>query len=169
MKKGFFITVEGGEGSGKGTQVEFIKKWLTDNKIEYIFTREPGGTKIGEDLRTILKHADYIFNSRAELLIFNAARAQLVEEVIRPALNAGKVVVSDRFHDSSLAYQGNARGLGFDNVLKVCSFAMDGCDPDLTIWLDIDPEVAFKRKGGADANDRFEQSGLDFHRKVREG
>lgn len=169
MRKGVFITLEGGEGCGKTTQLEFLKSFVEKQKVEYIFTREPGGCPVCEEMRQILLHSKENICSEAEFLLFSASRAQLCNEVIVPALEEGKLVIADRFYDSSIAYQGNARGLGIDNVLKITNFAIGDLKPDLTIFLKLDPELSFKRKGGVDTTDRIECAGLEFHKKVAEG
>lgn len=169
MKKGLLITLEGGEGIGKTTQVEFVKKWFEDHNISCITTKEPGGTPIGDDLRKILKTATYEFTPKCELLMFNACRAELIARVIKPAINNGINVICDRYIDSSFTYQGYGRGLDQNDVSDICNYATDGIVPDLTLWLDLNPVDAFKRKNGADAGDRLENAGLDFHNRVYEG
>lgn len=169
MKKGKLITLEGGEGVGKSTQLEFIKNWLEVHDIPYIITHEPGGTKLGEDIRNILKYAKYEIKPRAELLLFNSARAELIDEVIKPALNNRIAVICDRFFDSSIVYQGYGRGIDADIVTDMCKFATDQIEPDLTLWLDLPPKEAFARKFGPDKDDRFEQSGMEFHNKIYNG
>lgn len=166
MFKGKFITIEGGEGSGKSTQINVIKAWLEKHNIPYVLTREPGGSPLGEELRKILKNATYDFSEMAELYLFNAGRIEHIEKVIKPNLEKGITVVCDRYYDSTLAYQGVARGLGYEKVKNLCKLAIDGMEPDMTIWLDINPVDAFKRKGGADVGDRLEQTGLNFHENV---
>lgn len=169
MKNAKFITVEGGEGCGKSTQIEFIKSWFEKNNLPCVFTLEPGGSMLGMELRKILKNSTYEFSDLAELFLFNAGRVEHIDKVIRPNLKNGKCVVCDRYFDSSIAYQGNARGLGYERVKKLCFDAVGDMIPDLTIWLDLKPEDAFRRKGGADLGDRIEQTGLDFHKKVYAG
>ena len=166
---GKFITFEGGEGSGKTTLIESLKNYFEEHKIEYIATREPGGLQLCENIRNILKYSDYKIGKRAELLMFSASRAELVDEVILPNLNAGKVVLCDRFFDSTRVYQGFANGIDDDKVMSVTNFATDGLVPDITFFLDIDPEVAFLRKGGRDAGDRIEERDLQYHNMVRNG
>ena len=169
MEKGLLITLEGGEGIGKTTQINFIKNWLDEHNIRYVSTKEPGGTPIGEDLRKILKNATYEFCPKCEILLFNAARAELVNRVIRPALNNGITVLCDRYYDSSVAYQGYGRGLDVSDVAELCNYATGGLVPDLTLWLDLNPIDAFKRKNGADVGDRLENTGLEFHKRVYDG
>lgn len=168
--KGKFITFEGCEGSGKSTHVKLFTEYLDKKGIGYLFLREPGGTAISEKIRSIIldvennEMCDY-----AEALLYASARAQLITEKIIPALNSGKLVIVDRYIDSSFAYQGYARGLGVDYVKKINSYAIENCMPDCTVFLNISPSQAFERKGGADKDDRLELSGSDFHQKVYEG
>lgn len=168
-KKGYFVTLEGGEGSGKSTQLKLLEDYLDKGGYDVIYTREPGGTPISEEIRKILLGGKNIeMSDETEALLFAAARAQHIKEKILPAIAEGKTVVCDRYVHSSLVYQGYARGLG-EFVEKVNSYALENCMPDVTIFLDITPERAFARKGGADADDRLEQSGIDFHRRVYDG
>ncbi len=166
---GKFVTFEGGEGSGKSTLIENLKEYFEKHNIDYISTREPGGLKLCEDIRSILKYSTQKIGDRAELLLFSASRAQLVDEVILPNLNAGKVVLCDRFFDSTRVYQGYANGIDDKEVMDVTNFATNGLVPDITFYLDIDPEVAFERKGGRDVGDRIEERDLKYHKMVREG
>ena len=172
-KKGLFITFEGPEGSGKSTQVELLCNVFESNKIPYVKTREPGGTVFAEKIRSILKDRDLnnTLSIRTEALLFQAARAQHVYEKIRPALDSGKIVVCDRYADSSVVYQGIARGLGKSEIENLNSFSTCNLVPDLTILLDIDPEIGLKRadfRESGDVNkDRFEEQGIDFHKLVR--
>lgn len=168
-KKGYFVTLEGGEGSGKSTQLKLLEDYLDKGGYDVIYTREPGGTPISEEIRNILLGGKNVeMSDETEALLFAAARAQHIKEKILPAIAEGKTVVCDRYVHSSLVYQGYARGLG-EFVEKVNSYALENCMPDVTIFLDITPERAFARKGGADADDRLEQSGIDFHRRVYDG
>ena len=168
--KGKFIAFEGCEGSGKSTQLSMFREYLESNNIPYIFTREPGGTEIAEKIRElVLDVNNSAITDECEALLYAAARAQHVKEKILPALNEGKLVLCDRYVDSSLAYQGYARGLGINFVKQINSYAMDNCSPDYTVFLNISPVDAFSRKGGQDKNDRLEQQGLEFHQKVYEG
>ncbi len=172
-EKGLFITFEGPEGAGKSTQVELLCNVFESNKISYIKTREPGGTVFAEKIRAILKDTDLnnILSVRTEALLFQAARAQHVYEKIKPALDLGKVVVCDRYADSSVVYQGIARGLGKKEIEILNSFSTCNLVPDLTILLDIDPEIGLKRADfrelGNVKKDRFEEQGIDFHTMVR--
>ena len=168
--KGKFITFEGGEGVGKTTQLRMIKDYLTQRGVDAVFLREPGGNAISEKIRgIILDRANSAMTGTCEAMLYSAARAQLCEEVIRPALEDGKLVVCDRFIDSTFAYQGVARGLGVDKIDTLNKLACGEIMPDLTIFLDLEPTLAFQRKGGADVDDRLEQEGMDFHIKVYEG
>ena len=168
-KRGYFVTLEGGEGSGKSTQLGLLEDYLSKGGYDVIFTREPGGTPISEKIRKILLGGENTeMCDETEALLFAAARVQHIKEKILPAVAAGKTVVCDRYVHSSLVYQGYARGLG-NFVEKVNSYAFENCMPDVTIFLDITPERAFARKGGADEDDRLEQSGMDFHKRVYDG
>ncbi len=169
MNKALFITIEGGEGCGKSTQIEAIKNWFEKNNLSYVITREPGGTMLGEDLKKILKNSEYEFSDMAELYLFNAVRVEHVEKVIKPNLEQGVNVICDRYFDSSIAYQGEARGLGYEKVKKICELAVGDMIPDYTFWLDLSPDLAFQRKGGADVGDRIEQAGMEFHKNVHLG
>ena len=173
--KGRFITFEGGEGCGKSTQVRRLKEALEAEGHEVLLTREPGGTRLSELIRGLLKdEREDPPCDRAELLLFLAARAQLVRSVIRPALDAGTWVVSDRFSDSTFAYQGYGRGLPLDVLRLANDFACEGLKPDLTVLLDVDTETsrARLRKREAATNttaDRIEQAGDAFHARLRQG
>jgi dTMP kinase len=157
---GLFVTFEGIDRSGKTTQAGMLVEALGD---EAVAVREPGGTELGERVRELLKDPRGEIAPQAEALLFAAARAELCRRVIRPALEAGRIVVSDRFLDSSLAYQGAARGLGVDEVLDVNRFATDGLVPDLTILLAIELDAASRRAG---ETDRFEHEGATLQRRV---
>ena len=168
--RGRLITFEGCEGVGKSTQVRMLKNYLERTHQEAIFLREPGGTPISESIREIILSVKNMeMSDDCELLLYNASRAQLINEVIKPALESGKLVICDRFIDSTLAYQGYARGLGVDFIASLNDFVCKDCMPDVTIYLDLHPKDAFRRKGGADKNDRLEQQTFDFHVKVYEG
>jgi dTMP kinase len=160
--RGLFVTFEGIDRSGKTTQARMLADALGD---EAVGVREPGGTPAGERVRDVLKDAAVPLGAQAEALLFAAARAELVARVIRPALEKGRVVVSDRFLDSSLAYQGGARGLGVDEVERINRFATGGLLPDLTFLLEIDPPVAAERTG---ESDRFEDEGAALQQAVLE-
>ena len=166
--KGKFITFVGCEGAGKSKQVSLLCEYLSKNGIEYILTREPGGTKVAEKIREIILDKDNDMSDECEALLYAASRAEHIKNKILPALNEGKLVICDRFIDSSFAYQAFARNLGLEFVEKVNSYALNYL-PDLTLFFDISPEMAFKRKGGVDKTDRLELQGMDFHNKVYEG
>lgn len=167
-----FITFEGPDGSGKTTQISLLGRYLAKQGYPICLTREPGGTPIGEQIRVVLHdRANREMNPRAELLLYSASRAQLVEEVIRPALEAGQIVLCDRFYDSSLAYQGYGRGLDLEVLRQITAFATGGLRPDLTVYIDVEPEVGLirrQRDGSAEWN-RLDALALEFHQRVREG
>lgn len=175
MARGKFITFEGGEGCGKSTQVKRLKEALEKTGVEVLLTREPGGTWLSEEIRHLIK--DQTTDApcdRSELLLFLAARAQLVKNVIRPALEAGKWVVSDRFSDSTIAYQGYGRGLPLDILKDMNNFACEGLKPDLTLLLDVTPETSRARMHQREeatntTSDRIELAGDEFHRRLRRG
>ena len=175
MTRGRFITFEGGEGCGKSTQVRRLTEALERNGIAVVLTREPGGTWLSEEIRRLIKdQATDAPCDRSELLLFLAARAQLVRNVIRPALESGKWVVSDRFSDSTLAYQGYGRGLPLDFLREANAFACEGLKPDLTLLLDVTPETARARMRKREEltntmADRIEKAGEEFHARLREG
>ena len=167
IQRGYFVAFEGGEGAGKSTQIAAFVKWLDARGAEVVQTREPGGTKIGARIRDVLLDpAAAGMDERAEALLYAADRAQHVAEVIKPALEAGKVVVSDRFVDSSLAYQGIARGLGVDDIFRISEWATSGLVPDLVLYMQVDPKVGLRRVG--DEPDRMELEDGDFHKRVGE-
>lgn len=168
MKAGVLITFEGGEGAGKTTLIEGIIRELVAAGRKVLKTREPGGTGLGEQIREMLLHHKGPVSPYAELCLFLASRAQHVAEVIGPAVKEGKVVLCDRFNDSSVAYQGMARGLGMEKVGQMCEFVCHGVKPDLTLYLDIDPEVGLKRAAQSREQDRIEAETIAFHRKIRE-
>ena len=173
--RGRFITFEGGEGCGKSTQVERLRKALEAEGIDVVPVREPGGTWLSEEIRRLIKDQyEDAPCDRAELLLFLAARAQLVRNVIRPALEAGKWVVSDRFSDSTIAYQGYGRGLSLDVIRTANDFAYGGLRPDLTILLDVLPEVSASRRrlresATSASADRIERESGEFHERIRRG
>ena len=168
MARGLFISIEGPDGSGKSTQLKNIQKFFQDKGIETIFTREPGGTAISEKIREILLDKSHVeMDHMTEALLYAASRAQLVAQVIKPNLAEGKVVVCDRFVDSSIAYQGYGRQLG-DSVEVINSYAVAGCMPDLTILMKLDPSVGKNRIGSRDKA-RLELEKDAFHTAVFEG
>lgn len=166
---GLFITFEGGEGSGKSTQIVRLARRLEAAGLSVRVIREPGGTAVGEAVRQILLHRDHsAIDPLAELLLYEAARAQLLAEVIEPALDAGETVLCDRFFDSTTAYQGYARGLSLELVATLNRAATGGRVPDRTIVFDIEPELGLGR-ATAQGADRLESEGMAFHRAVRDG
>lgn len=168
--KGKFVTIEGCEGVGKSTLITLLKKYVQDNNIDAVFTREPGGTPVAEKIRAVILDADNkAMTDRAELLLYAAARAQHTQEKIIPAVSEGKIVFCDRYSDSTLAYQGYARGIDIQLCKSLNSIAECGVNIDLTIFLDLSPEDGFRRKGGADKGDRLENESLAFHKRVYEG
>ena len=168
--RGKFVTFEGCEGSGKSTQIRLLSEKLTALGVDFIVTREPGGSDVAEQIRTIiLDGKNTAMCDECEALLYAAARIQHLKEIVEPALSAGKLVLCDRFVDSSLAYQGYARGLGEEYIEEINSVALKDYTPDLTVFLNISPEQAFVRKHGADKGDRMEQLGLEFHNKVYKG
>lgn len=168
MKKGLFITFEGPEGSGKTTQLHLLAGVLKKYRIPHIVTREPGGSSLSTQLRRwILNKLDYNLMPRTELLLFLADRAQHVGEVVEPALGEGKVVLCDRYSDSTLAYQGGGRGFDM-GLLKALNGAATGLKPDLTVLFDLPVEVGLRRAlGRGQGKDRMERESLKFHRNVR--
>lgn len=175
MERGKFITFEGGEGCGKSTQVRRLEAALKAEGKSVLLTREPGGTVLAEQIRHLIKDQDEDAPcDRSELMLFLAARAQLVKHVIRPALEAGIWVISDRFSDSTLAYQGYGRGLPLELISQMNDFACEGLKPDLTLLLDVSPETALVRRQGREKQmntspDRIERAGTDFHERLRQG
>lgn len=177
LHRGLFVTFEGGEGAGKSTLIEEVARQLASDGYYVVKTREPGGTHLGEHIRSLLlEHSsNHPLSAYSELCLFLAARAQHIEEIILPALNDRKIVLCDRFNDSTIAYQGIARELGAEKVTHFCDFICNGVQPNLTLYLDIDPAVglARARKGqpsiaGVRGYDRIESEGLAFHQKIRE-
>ena len=174
-KKGVFITFEGPECAGKTTQIALLKRRCDELGRKTLVTREPGGTEIGEELRNIVKHhvGETAVSDHAEVLLFSASRAQHVDKRVRPALEAGNVVICDRFMDSTTAYQGYARGLDLDFINRLNSFAVRDCVPDITILLDLSAEESYergqKREETLFVEDRIESEEVDFHRRVRNG
>jgi len=164
-----FITFEGGEGSGKSIQAKALFKKLTEKNIPAVLTQEPGGTSLGKDIASKLKWSEHKHISPvAELMLFSASRAQLVEEVIAPALKNGKVVICDRFYDSTTAYQGYGRGINLKTIAVINQTAARGIKPDVTFFLNIPPEHGFSRKNKGDF-DRFEKEAFNFHQRVLDG
>lgn len=165
------ITLEGGEGSGKSTILDLIREFLEGHAIDFMVTREPGGVRISEKVRDIILDVDHTeMDARTEALLYAAARRQHLVEKVLPALAAGKVVIFDRFVDSSLVYQGYCRGIGVDEVYQLNLFATEGFTPDVTLYLDVTPEIGLSRvnNGNREVN-RLDLENMDFHEKVREG
>lgn len=170
IQKGILISFEGIDGSGKTTQINLLKRYLEEKGYEVLVTREPGGTRISEKIRSvILDPENTAMWEITEMLLYASARAQLVHEVIKPAIESGKIVICDRFIDSSLAYQGYGRQISLDYIIKVNNIALDGIMPSLTFFLDIPPEAALKRRLSSSQPDRIEQESLKFYNKVYEG
>lgn len=169
VKPGTFITIEGGEGAGKTTLISHLHRELSSQGFSVITTREPGGCALADALRILLltPPEGVSPSDRAELFLFLAARAQHIDEVIVPALEEGKIVICDRFNDSTVAYQGYARGFGPERVRALCLEASGGREPDLTLYLDIPPEIGLARTVGD--LDRIEQEKIAFHHIIREG
>ena len=165
-----FITFEGPEGSGKTSQLPGLAKFLEGEGYQVVRTREPGGTKISDQIRAVLTDlGNKELHPRTEILLFLAARAQLVEQVIKPALAEGKLVLCDRYGDSTLAYQGYGHGLDLDALRNMLAFATDGLKPDLTVYLDIDVEAGLQRKRRVDEWNRLDAYEISFHQRVRAG
>jgi dTMP kinase len=172
VKRGLFLSFEGGEGSGKSLQARGLAQTLTERGREVVLTREPGGTAAGERIRDILLHAREIpLSPEAQVLLFSSARAELVREVIRPALDAGKIVIADRFFDSTTVYQGHGHGVSLDAIRAVTALAVGTLVPDRTFLLDVPVEVGRARSGRRPEArwDRFEADAADFHVRVRDG
>ncbi|MEI7441178.1 MAG: dTMP kinase [bacterium] len=162
-----FISVEGGEGSGKSTLLSRLKKLLEDKKLPVVFSFEPGGTELGKEIRESLIKNRNFFSARAEALLYAAARAQHMDELIIPSLQSGKHVIVDRFVDASLAYQGVARKLGLKRVRDLNEWATNGLYPDRTYLLDLDPQIGLSRAQSRQALDRIEREALSFHQQIR--
>jgi dTMP kinase len=168
--KGIFISFEGIEGTGKSTQAKLLYQYLLDKGYEVLLTEEPGGTKIGLDIRGVLLSVDHKgMTPLTELLLYNASRAQHIQEVILPALKQGAIVLTDRFTDSTFAYQGYGRGIDLDLLNSIDRIATNCLRPDLTVLLDIDAETGLLRNRGINKIDRLELEDIEFHRRVRDG
>ncbi len=171
LRKHNFISIEGGEGSGKSTLIRRLQEHLNASGTPLVVTREPGGSPLGESIRTLLLQHDSSISigPMAELLLFLSARAQHLDQLIRPALADGKVVICDRFNDSTIAYQGTARKLDLQKVETLCEMVCEGTLPTLTLFLDIDPLIGLKRaQASRETMDRMEKETLLFHEQVRE-
>lgn len=169
MSKGLFITFEGPDGCGKSTQIKLLAEYLKEQGKEVIVTREPGGTKISEKIRALILDPENKEEAAVtEMMLYAAARAQIVAELIKPSIEEGKIVLCDRFVDSSIAYQCYGRGLG-EQVEIVNSYAVQGTMPDVTFYLDISAEEGRKRNQGTGKKDRMEQEAIDFHKRVYDG
>ncbi len=174
MSRGWFITFEGGEGTGKSTQLALVDEWLRTLGHATVVTREPGGTELADAVRALLLNPDLEPDGLTEIFLLEASRRDHVERVIKPALDEGTVVLCDRFTDSSLVYQGVVRGLGWDEVEALNRLATGGLEPDLTLVFDMDPEKALDRARSRNSQGTSHESRLDdepaaFHRRVREG
>ncbi|MEA3423265.1 MAG: dTMP kinase [Bacillota bacterium] len=171
MYKDKIISIEGGDGSGKTTIIEMIENYFIEKKIKYMVTREPGGVEISESIREIVLNKNNTeMDAKTEALLYAAARRQHLAEKVIPQLSSGKVIIFDRYVDSSVVYQGYVRGLGMEEVYNLNLFATEGFLPGLTILLDVEPEVGLKRISENNREkDRLDLEGLDFHEKVREG
>lgn len=166
---GLFITFEGIDGSGKSLQIKYLKDFFEKQNKKILITREPGGTNIGEQIRSVvLDNKNTEMDYTTEALLYAASRAQLVSTVIKPALSENKIVISDRFVDSSLMYQGILRGLGVDNVQKINDFALQNTKPDITFLLDLTAEVSCKRKSNRDNLDRLDSEDISFYKRLRD-
>lgn len=167
---GIFITFEGPEGSGKSTVIKEVYEALIKDGYDVLMTREPGGNVISEEIREmILDPKNTSMDDRTEALLYAASRRQHVAEKIQPALSSNKIVLCDRFVDSSLAYQGYARGIGIKEVFEINEFAIEDCMPNLTLFFDVHPEIGMERIGKRNYKDRLEQAGKNFHEKVYDG
>jgi dTMP kinase len=170
MNKGFFISVEGTDGSGKSTQIKLIEEFFINLKYDIVMVREPGGTTIGEKIREILLDKENSeMTEETEMYLYAASRAQLVKKVIIPSVNSGKIVICDRFVDSSLVYQGIGRGIGINSVLEVNKLAISNTMPDLTIFIEVDPTIALNRRSVETGFDRLEMEGVEFQNKIFNG
>lgn len=167
--KGHFITFEGGDGAGKSSLIISLHAALIEKGLKVIQTRAPGGTEPGKVIRELILHPQEPVVPKSELFLYLADRAQHVDKVIKPSLEDGAFVLCDRYNDSTVAYQGGARGFGLEEVDRLCDFATDGLEPSLTLYLDIDPEIGLERiKAATGRKDQIEQETIEFHTKIRE-
>ncbi|MDD3419948.1 MAG: dTMP kinase [Candidatus Gastranaerophilales bacterium] len=169
MTKGLFITLEGADGSGKTTQMERIIEYFQKNNLPYLVTKEPGGVGVGEKIREILLNHKGPVSSRCEMFLYLADRAQNIDVIVQPAIAEGKMVLCDRHADSTVAYQGYARGLDVEQINMLNNIATAGRKPDLTLLFDVETSVAMQRVGNRAEKDRLESEGAVFHAKVRQG
>ena len=169
MTPGFFITFEGADGSGKTTQLARVAAWCREQGYQVTLTREPGGTPTAERIRSLVLEPGLTIDTKTEALLYLAARAEHVAQVIKPALEAGQIVLCDRFADSTLVYQGLTRGLGLETMTQLNAFAAGGIKPQLTFVLDGAPELLAERRAKRGVEDRFELEGLEFQQQVRAG
>ena len=168
MKKGLFITFEGCEGSGKTTVSKYLYNRLKEEGYDVIYSREPGGVDIAEQIRAVILNVNNTaMDPRTEALLYAASRRQHLSEVVLPALNEGKIVLCDRFVDSSLVYQGYARGIGIDKVWELNQFAIDDCMPDMTLYYDVDVELGLSRVRSRGELNRLDSENIEFHKSVR--
>ncbi|MBX9687114.1 MAG: dTMP kinase [Candidatus Obscuribacterales bacterium] len=167
-KQGIFITLEGPEGAGKTTQLKLLSKFLQDEGVDHVITRDPGGTSLGKPIRRILLNAESVVSPVAELLLYEADRAQNVSEIILPGLSEGKLVFCDRYCDSTLAYQGFGRGIELELIRKLNEVASQGLNPQRTILFDIESSAGLARLHPS-GHDRLEREAIEFHQKVRNG
>lgn len=167
--EGLFVTLEGGDGSGKSTQIAFLRQWFEDRGREVVQTFEPGGTELGKEIREIVLHSRGHITPRSEALLYAADRAHNIATIVRPALERGAVVIQDRYLDSSVAYQGAGRILDSEEIRDLSLWATEGLKPNLTVLMDIDPAVSRDRLNAENKRfDRLEAEALDFHARVRE-
>ena len=166
-KKGYFITFEGADGCGKTTQSKLVQKYLEENGYDVLWTREPGAIGLGQKIRELLLHYDGVVAPMCEAFLFLADRAQHIENIIKPAINSGKIVICDRHTDSTIAYQGYGRGEDIERLTYLNNLATGDTKPDLTFVFDVSTEIAQLRVG--DEKDRMESAGIEFHKKVRQG
>jgi len=170
MKQGIFITVEGTDGSGKTTQINLMRDYIVGKGYDVVVAREPGGTNISEKVRTlILDPVNTEMGKITEMLLYASSRAQLVCEVIKPSIEEGKIVICDRFVDSSYVYQGFGRGIDLGIITDVNRAALDGIAPDVTFFFDVSPEIALDRRIASTVTDRIEKEKMEFHMKVYSG
>jgi len=167
----FVVTLEGGEGSGKTTILKMLDEYLMNSGVDYMCTREPGGVKISESIRNIILDVNNTeMDGRTEALLYAAARRQHLHEKVFPALKEKKIIIFDRFVDSSIVYQGYVRGIGMDEIISLNNFATEGFLPNLTLYFDVEPEVGLERVNSGERHvDRLDLENMEFHNKVREG